>query len=176
MNRTVKLVAATALACALAFSTAPPAQAATHDTSGDAWSHTLTGCRTRARAVVSGTGSTRTVNWYTSASCTKTMPILTTHLVVSSGFPLNVIIGPVTSTCHNCSFVDQSGSYTASLNQLHYVTATMRTWESFWIAGSATVGFWTPAPLFPCTPTAFNNFGGNGGLDCLTNTVFNTST
>ena len=175
MNRTFKLVAATALACALVFSVAPPAQAATHDTSGDAWSHTLTGCRTRARAVVSGTGSTRTVNWYTSASCTKTMGWLTTHLVVSSGYPLNVIVGPVAKTCYNCSFVDQSGSYTTSLNQLHYVTATMKSVEAIW-TGVTGVGWWTPAPLFPCTPTALNNIGASGTLDCLTNTVFNTST
>lgn len=174
MNRTLKVALATALACVLAFSLAPPAHAATYDTSGDAWSYTLTGCRTRAQAVVSGTGSTRTVNWYTSASCNRTMPFLTTHMVVSSGFPLNVVVGPVTKSCNDCSFIDQSGSYTTSLNQLHYVTATMKSVEQQWFFVTP-VGWWTPAPLFPCTPTAFNNIAGAGWLDCLTNTVFNTS-
>lgn len=152
--------------------------AATYDTTGDAWSlPLLVGCRTRARATVTATGSSRTVDWYTSASCDHSLVSLSTTMIVSSGWPLNVVQGPRTASCTSCTFVQQAGTYTSSASQLHYLTGGMTGHyaEAYVYTPPVfmRVGVWTPAPLVPCTPTVFNNVP-IGHLDCATNTNYIT--
>lgn len=172
MKHRKRLLLGAVLSCALIVPTASPASAATFDSTGDAWSvPRQTGCRTRARATVTPTGSTtRRVDWYTSASCTRTLPYMRTSMLVSSGYPLNVVQGPATTECSNCSFVEQSGSYTTPTGHLHYLTGGMTVVESH---TSLNTGLWTPAPLSPCTPTTGNYQQHNRG-DCVTNTNFIT--
>lgn len=169
-----RLVFGVVLGCTVLVPMASPASAATYDSTGDAWSvPLLTGCRTRAKATVTPSGSSRTVAWYTSVSCNRTIPYMKTTMTVSSGYPLNVVQGPTSAECSNCSFVEQSGSYTTSTGQLHYLTGAMRVYE---VVGSSPNyhGAWTPAPLSPCTPTVWNYLLYPGYGDCVTNTNFLT--
>lgn len=174
MKRSYRLLSCVLLTGMLIASFAPPAHAATYDSTGDLWSSQLTGCRTRAQATITPSGAQRRVDWYTSSSCSRAVDTLRTIMTVSWGWPLNVIHGPATTSCINCSFVSQSGTYYSPPNELHHLTAEMRVLETVTVAGGP-FGVWTPAPLVPCAPTVWNYALFPGWGACITNTVYNTS-